>query len=80
MAGNRSLKKERQLTHARIIALQSEVKKASEREASVRLELAAIPKASELDAEKFRIQSEGAVQLEAQYQKEKEMMSFHLIK
>lgn len=73
MAGNRSLKKERQLTHARIIALQSEVKKASEREAAVRLELAAIPKASELDAEKFRIQSEGAVQLEAQYQKEKEM-------
>lgn len=73
LRGNRSLQKERQLSHARIIALQSEVKNASEREAAVRQEMAAMPKISDLDTEKFRIQTEGAIQLEAQYEQEKEL-------
>lgn len=73
LRGNKCIQKERHLAHARIIALQSEVRAASEREAAVRIELAAIPKQTDLDAERFRIQSEGALELEAQFEKEKEL-------
>ena len=68
--GNKALQTERATAHARIVALASEVKNAQHREASVRAELAAVPKMEDLDRAKFEMQARGAVKLQASFDEE----------
>ena len=68
--GNAALQSERAMSHARIVALAGEVKNAQQREAAVRAELAALPKAGDLDRAKFEMQARGAVELQAHYDEE----------
>ena len=62
--GNAALTSERATSHARIVALKGEVTAAQQREQSARVEMAAIPRASEFDEERFKLQAEGALQLQ----------------
>ena len=68
--GNAALQSERATSHARIVALAGEVKQAQLREAQVRAEMAALPKVSDYDKQKFEMQARGAVELEAKYDDE----------
>ena len=68
--GNAALQSERATSHARIVALASEVKKSQHREANVRAELAAVPKLEDFDQAKFEMQARGAVELQANYDEE----------
>ena len=68
--GNAALQTERATSHARIVALATEVKNAQQRETAVRAELVAVPRLSDTDASKFAMQASGAVELQASYDKE----------
>lgn len=68
--GNAALQSERGTSHARIVALAGEVKQAQQREAQVRAEMAAMPKVSDFDKQKFEMQARGAVELESKYNDE----------
>ena len=68
--GNAALQTERATSHARIVALATEVKNAQQRETAVRAELVAVPRLSDMDASKFAMQARGAVELQASYDKE----------
>ena len=68
--GNAALQSERATSHARIVALAGEVKQAQQREAQVRAEMAAMPKVSDFDKQKFEMQARGAVELESKYNDE----------
>ena len=65
--GNTAISSERAASAARITALVAEVRSAQQREAAVRTELATVPRAAQLDLDKFKMQAEGAVQLQARY-------------
>lgn len=65
--GNTALSSERAASAARITALTAEVRSAQQREAAARTELATTPRAAQLDLDKFKMQAEGAVQLQARY-------------
>ena len=68
--GNAALQSERATSHARIVALASEVKHAQHREAGMRAELASAPKLEDFDRAKFEMQARGAVELQASYDEE----------
>ena len=68
--GNAALQSERATSHARIVALASEVKNAQHREANVRAELASVPKLGDFDRTKFEMQARGAVELQNNYDEE----------
>ena len=66
--GNAALTSERAMSNARITALSAEVKSAQQRELAVRTELANVPRMEALDKEKFKLQAEGAVELQARHE------------
>tara|TARA_B110001452_G_scaffold154835_1_gene128812 strand:- start:319 stop:2457 length:2139 start_codon:yes stop_codon:yes gene_type:complete len=68
--GNAALQSERATSHARIVALASEVKHAQHREVGMRAELASAPKLEDFDRAKFEMQARGAVELQASYDEE----------
>ena len=68
--GNAALQSERATSHARIVALAGQVKEAQTREAAVRAEMAAMPKVSDYDQQRFEMQAQGALQLEQKYEEE----------
>lgn len=68
--GNAALQSERATSHARIVALAGQVKEAQVRETAVRVEMAAIPKVSDYDQQRFEMQAQGALQLEQKYEEE----------
>lgn len=68
--GNAALQSERATSHARMVALAGQVKQVQERETAVRAEMAAMPKVSDFDQQKFEMQAQGALQLEQKYEEE----------
>ena len=68
--GNQALQSERAQAQARILALKAEVAAAQQREQLVRTEMASIPRASEFDEQKFKIQAEGALEVQAKLDSE----------
>ena len=56
------------MSSARITALSAEVKSAQQRELAVRAELASVPRMEALDMEKFKMQAEGAIELQARHE------------
>ena len=66
--GNAALTSERAMSNARITALSAEVKSAQQREIAVRTELANVPRMEALNKEKFKLQAEGAVELQARHE------------
>ena len=65
--GNKALATERATYSARITALSADLKNAQAREAAARTELANVPRMEALDMERFKMQAEGAVELQARY-------------
>lgn len=65
--GNKALATERATYNARLTALSAELKGAKEREVAVRTELASVPRMEAFDMERFKMQAEGAVELQARY-------------
>lgn len=68
--GNKALTTERSMAQARSVAMTGEIKNAHAREASVRAEMAAMPKVSDYDQSRFEMQAQGAVELQAKYDEE----------
>lgn len=68
--GNAALQSERATSHARMVALAGQVRDAQTREASVRSEMASMPKVSDYDKDRFSMQAQGALQLEQRYEEE----------
>lgn len=68
--GNAALVSERANSQARIAALSAELQLLNERERVMRVEMASIPRLTDLDAERFKLQAEGAVTLQANYEAE----------
>ena len=68
--GNAALQSERATSHARMVALAGQVKEAQARETAVRAEMAAMPKVSDYDQQRFEMQAQGALQLEQKYEEE----------
>ena len=68
--GNAALQSERATSHARITALAGQVKDAQRREESVRAEMAAMPRASDYDQQRFELQTQGALHLEKKHAEE----------
>ena len=66
--GNQALLSERNLSHAKIVALAAEVKNGQVREAALRAEIAAAPKAPDIETSNFKMKAEGAVQLSSKYE------------
>ena len=64
---NKRLQNDRNSFNARIATLSNELRVAQQREAAARAELAAVPRQSALDVERFKLQAEGAVELQAKY-------------
>lgn len=64
---NKRLQNDRSSFNARITTLSNELRAAQQREAAARAELAAAPRQSALDMERFKLQAEGAVELQAKY-------------
>lgn len=73
--GNQALQSERAQAQARILALKSEVAAAQQREQMARTEMASIPRASEFDEQKFKIQAEGALEVQAKLDSETAKLS-----
>ena len=65
--GNKALATERATYNARLTALSAELKGAKEREVVARTELASVPRMEAFDMERFKMQAEGAVELQARY-------------
>jgi len=65
--GNKALATERATYNARLTALSAELKSAKEREVVARTELASVPRMEAFDMERFKMQAEGAVELQARY-------------
>jgi len=68
--GNAALQSERATSHARITALAGQVKDAQRREESVRAEMAAMPRVSDYDQQRFELQAQGALHLEKKHAEE----------
>ena len=68
--GNAALQSERATSHARAVVLAGQVRDAQAREVSVRSEMAAMPKVSDYDNDRFAMQAQGALQLEQRYEEE----------
>lgn len=68
--GNKALATERSMAQARSVALMGELKNAQTREAAVRAEMASMPKVSDFDQQRFDMQAQGAVELQAKYEDE----------
>ena len=68
--GNAALQSERSTSHARMVALAGQARDAQERETAVRAEMAAMPKVSDFDQDRFAMQTQGALQLEQRYEEE----------
>ena len=68
--GNAALQSERTTSHARMVALAGQVRDAQERETAVRAEMAAIPRVSDYDQDRFAMQTQGALQLEQRFEQE----------
>jgi hypothetical protein len=68
--GNAALQSERATSHARMVALAGQVRDAQERETAVRAEMAAIPRVSDYDQDRFAMQTQGALQLEQRFEQE----------
>ena len=68
--GNAALQSERATSHARITALAGQVKDAQRREESVRAEMAAMPRVSDYDQQRFELQTQGALHLEKKHAEE----------
>lgn len=65
---NKRLHNDRSSFNARIATLSNELRAAQQRETAARAELAAAPRQSALDMERFKLQAEGAVELQAKYE------------
>ena len=65
--GNIALNQERTASLVKIHNLSNELAATQQREAQVRAELAAVPKISDFEHERFKIQAEGAVALQSSY-------------
>ena len=65
--GNVSVTAERQQHEQRLAALQAELQGAQEREIALGAQLAQLPKRQEHELERFRIQAQGAVELQSKY-------------
>lgn len=65
--GSKAISNERTNYTARINALSTELRMAQERETAIRAELATVPRQAAFDVERFKIQAEGAVQLQTRY-------------
>tara|TARA_B110000116_G_scaffold138808_1_gene120402 strand:+ start:1017 stop:2597 length:1581 start_codon:yes stop_codon:yes gene_type:complete len=68
--GNAALQSERTTSHSRMVALAGQVREAQERETAVRAEMAAMPRVSDYDQDRFTMQTQGALQLEQKYEEE----------
>jgi len=68
--GNAALQSERATSHARAVVLSGQVRDAQTREASVRSEMASLPRVSDYDQGRFEMQTQGALQLEQRYEEE----------
>lgn len=64
---NKRLQNDRVAYSARVSALSAELRAAQMRETAARAELAAAPRQSALDVERFKLQAEGAVELQAKF-------------
>ena len=65
--GNKAISDERANYTSRINALSTELRMTQERETAVRAELATVPRQAAFDKERFKMQAEGAVKLQSQY-------------